>query len=79
MDHRQLAPVCGHPFLVASDILTYFEFVRLNHSIRACGDPDFQRLQFLSRLHPTKYTSELLNEFEELLSRVRYFCHLFDK
>ena len=74
MDHRQLAPVSGHPFLVASDILTCFEFVRLNYSIRASGDPEFQRLQFLSRLHPTKYTNEILNEFEELLSKVRFLC-----
>ena len=71
MDHKQLYPPKGLPFLVSSNILTSFEFVRLYHSIRATGDPSFQRLQILARLHPTKYTENLLNEFEYLLSTVR--------
>lgn len=70
MDHRQLPPPTGHPFLVGSHILTCFEFIRLQHSIRASGDPSFQRLQYLSRIHATKYTPELLNEFVDLLPKV---------
>ena len=44
LDHKQLPPVNRRPCMISPHILTPFEFIVLKHSVRVCGDPDFQRL-----------------------------------
>ena len=45
IDHTQLVPVKGKQFLVSYHILSCFKMVILQHSVRACNDPEFQPLQ----------------------------------
>ena len=45
MDHTQLQPVNGRPFLLSTHVITCFKMVKLRTSVRATGDQDFQRLQ----------------------------------
>ena len=75
MDHTQLAPVTGKPFLVSSHILSCFKMVRLQHSVRATSDPQFQRLQQIVRMHPDEYIrdSSILEEFKNLAGEVFTF------
>ena len=78
LDHRQLAPVKGLPFLLNSHILTCFDFQTLNHSVRANNDLKFQRLQFICRMHPKEYNQEILDEFKELVSNECTFVDSWD-
>ena len=75
LDHKQLPPVKGKPFMTSPHVLTSFAFTVLQHSVRASGDPDFQRLQNIARLHPRCYEEnpDLIDEFKELISRVCTF------
>lgn len=75
LDHYQLPPIKGKPFTTSPHILTSFEFVRLQHSVRASGDPDFHRLQKLVRLHPSKYEeySALIDEPRRIIVSVCAF------
>ena len=45
MDHTQLQPVQGRPFLLSSNTISCFNMVKLKTSVRAAGDPSFQRIQ----------------------------------
>ena len=69
LDHKQLQPVSGRPFLVSAYIISCFRFVILKHSVRAAGDPSFQRIQNIARMHPKMYSSDpmLLQELAELI------------
>ena len=69
LDHKQLAPINGKPFLLSSHVLSCFEFTHVEESVRASGQIDFQRIQNIARMHPDKYEEnpELIDEFEELL------------
>ena len=69
MDHKQLCPINETPVLISSQIPTAFTFITLEKSIRASNDTNFQRIQDISRMHPSKYLSEpsILQEFENLL------------
>ena len=73
MDHKQLEPVNGKPFLLSSHIVTCFSVVRLNHSVRASSDANFQRLQIISRMSPNHITDEISHEFETLISNTCTF------
>ena len=55
--------------LISSQIPTAFTFITLEKSIRASNDTDFQRIQAISRIHPSNYVSDpsILEEFEDLL------------
>ena len=70
LDHKQLPPINGKPFLVSPMILSCFEFICLSESVRASGDPSLQRIQQIARMNPRMYdeTPELIPEFESLLS-----------
>ena len=75
MDHTQLSPIKGEPLLVSSHILSCFKMFRLEHSVRANEDLDFQRLQQISRMNLSKYTNNphRLNEFRQLASETITF------
>ena len=72
IDHTQLQPVNGRPFLLSTHVITCFKMVKLRTSVRAVGDQDYQRLQQIIRIHYSKYIEqpELLDELRELLANV---------
>ena len=54
MDHTQLQPVNGRPFLLATHVITCFRMIKLECSVRASGDPYFQRIVSCA-YRPTEY------------------------
>ena len=52
MDHRQFSAIRGLPFLLSSHVLTNFVLIGLKRSVRAHGDPNFQRIQDITRNSP---------------------------
>ena len=38
--------------------------VQLKHSVRASGDIEFMRIQEIAQMRPSKYTNEILTEFQ---------------
>ena len=72
MDHTQLQPINGRPFLLSTHVLTCFKMVKLHTSVRASGDMHFQRLQAIIRMHHSQYIDhpELLDELRVLLHNV---------
>eukprot|EP00956_Cyclotella_meneghiniana_P023953 scaffold47551_cov95-Cyclotella_meneghiniana.AAC.1 len=50
MDPAQLQAIKMRPFLISAFMLSCFQMVELKHSVRAHGDPEFRRLQQLSRM-----------------------------
>ena len=75
IDHTQLQPVKGRPFLTSSHVITCFKMVMLTTSVRSFGDLPFQRLQEISRLHYKMYSLDpsLIPEFKRLLSETCTF------
>ena len=49
MDHNQLTPVFGKLFLVSSHILSCFKMVRLQQSVCAFGNLNFELLQVITQ------------------------------
>ena len=74
MDPKQLQPIAQLPFLTSSLMLTCFRMFELKQSVRAHGDPDFHRLQTISRMNPFELlaSTELKNEFFELAKQLTY-------
>ena len=72
MDHTQLQPVAGRPFLLSSYVITCFKLVKLEISVICSIDINFQRLQKIVRMHYRKYTDfpGLLDELRDLLRNV---------
>ena len=52
MDPCQLHPINQLPFLTSSLMVTSFVMVQMRHSVRAHGQPAFQRLQDITRMNP---------------------------
>ena len=40
MDHTQLQPINGRPFLLSTHVVTCFKMVKLQSSVRDAGDVD---------------------------------------
>ena len=76
MDHKQLPPVKGTPFLVSPHIITCFKFSILSHSVRASQDPHLERAVNIARMNPLSYTHEILEEFQHLIANA--FTHVSD-
>lgn len=70
MDHQQLPPIQGIPFLMSSLIVTSFNLYELQHSVRARTDLNLQRLIAITR--QVIITEDLVNEFQYL---VIHGCH----
>ena len=66
LDHRQLPPVRGRPFLMSPHILTCFQFAVLKHSVRASNDENLQRIIDIARMPCNEYTDNILIEFRHL-------------
>ena len=75
VDHTQIQSINSRPFLTSSHIIPCFVMVNLQHSVRAFGDPDYQRLQHICRLHYQQLEDnpELVEEFIDLCSRCLTF------
>ena len=71
LDHRQLPPVKGRPFLMSPHILTCFNFCILEHSVRASSDPNLQKIIKIARMHPDEYirNPSIIDEFRDLSER----------
>ena len=70
IDHTQLPPVSGHPFLLSSHVVTCFKMFHLKHSVRAANDNRLQGIISIASMHPSEYTNDpdLLSRFRELVS-----------
>ena len=55
IDHTQLQPVEGRPFLTSSHVITCFKMMKLTTSVRAAGDENLQRIQEIARMHYSEY------------------------
>ena len=58
LDHKQLQPINGKPFLVSPMVMSCFKFVCLTESVRASGDQNLQRIQNISRINPSRYSND---------------------
>lgn len=70
MDHTQLQPVSGRPFLLSSLIVTSFKMVKVETPVRCSGDTNFIQLQEIIRLHHSKSTDDILTKLHILLENV---------
>lgn len=70
IDHTQLQPVQGRPFLTSVHIIPCFRFVGLDMSVRSSNDEPFQRLQEIFQMNYCTLSSNnaLVDEFLELCS-----------
>ena len=59
MDHTQFGAIDGLPLYLSSHLLTDFSLVRLDQSVRAHMDPDFQRIQAIARYTPSYLLSSV--------------------
>lgn len=69
MDHAQLQPINGLPFLMSSLVMTSFTLVELKESVRACDDSKFKEFQDLLRRDPNdlKNDGDARERFEKLM------------
>ena len=70
IDHTQIHPIEGRPFLTSSHIITCFRMVALEHSVRAGMDAPFKRIQEIVRKshRELKGNQRLVDEMIELCS-----------
>ena len=70
LDHTQIQPVQGRPFLTSIHLLTSFKVCELETSVRASNDENWQRIQEIARFSYRKLQSypNLIDEFITLLS-----------
>ena len=55
MDHLQIKPINGRPFLTSANIIPCFKMVNLQHSMRAWDDQNYQRIQQIARMHHSEF------------------------
>ena len=80
MDHTQIQPIKGHPFLISCHVIPCFKMVNLCHSVRASGDILFKRIQEIARYNYRKFAEEpeLIEEFISLCSEHLTFVDNWD-
>lgn len=80
MDHTQIQPVKGRPFLTSCNVLPCFKMVELQESVRASGDMTFQRIQQIARYSHKRLKKEphLIEEFKRLCSDHLTFVPTWD-
>ena len=68
MDHKQIQPILGRPFLASFHIIPCFKIVSLENSVRAYDDDAFQRIQKVGRLNHKILDNEpeLVDDFLQL-------------
>lgn len=80
MDHTQIQPVNGRPFLTSCNIISCYKMVALEHSVRASTDSNFKRIQQIARYSHRKLKEEphLIEEFIHLCSTYLQFAPNWD-
>ena len=78
MDAMQLRPVEGRPPLVSPHMATCFDFVPLDHSVRAARCPALRRLIEICRMKRSVLNSKLRDEFYDLIIHHCTFVPDFD-
>ena len=75
MDHCQLTSPNGKSFLMSSLILTSFVMIELVHSVCAHSDPQFQRVQAITHMHPSTFDNDesIIPEARELINNIFTF------
>ena len=70
MDHTQIQPIGGRPFVTSCHFIPCFKTVALKHSVRASNDPSFQRLQQIARYNYQSFIEKpsYIEEFAQLCS-----------
>jgi hypothetical protein len=71
LDGCQLRPVSGRPPLLSPHMLTSFEFVPLDHSVRATFDPGLMRIVDITRLPRKQFSPDVRQEFK---SKIIHNC-----
>lgn len=77
MNHTQLQPINQLLILTLSMMITCFQMVRLEYSVRAHGDIQFQRLQAITRINPYVLiqSAALKTEFFDLAERILLYVN----
>ena len=80
MDHTQIQPIGGRPFLTSCHIIPCFKMVALEHSVRASNDDVFVRIQKIARFNYSRFETEpeLIDEFVLLCSNSFTFVESWD-
>ena len=80
MDHLQIKPINGRPFLTSANIIPCFKMVNLQHSMRAWNDQRYQRIQQIARMHYKEFETNprLVDEFVQLCSESFTFVDSWD-
>ena len=71
IEHTQIKPIEGRPFLTSSHIISCFRMVELKHSVRANSDPSPQHIQEIAQFPNFILSSNphLTHEFIDLVSQ----------
>ena len=77
MDHLQIKPINGRPFLTSANIISCFKMVNLQHSMQAWDD---QRYQQIGQMHYREFerNPHLIDEFVQLCSDSFTFVDSWD-
>ena len=51
MDHTQIHPIGGHPFLASCHIISCFKIVTIENSVQDSNDSIFKRIQKIARFN----------------------------
>lgn len=80
MDHTQIQPIKGRPFLTSCNMISSFRMVSLEKSVRASGDPKFMRLQQIARYNykVLQEKPHLVDEFVQLCRETLTFAETWD-
>ena len=80
LDHSQLLPIEGRPFLTSVHVIPCVKMVALKHSVRASDDAQLQRIQQIARMNYRKFHENpaLVNEFVRLCSDTFTFVDTWD-
>jgi hypothetical protein len=76
LDHLQLMPFSGTPAMMSMYVMTEFDFIALNESVRAANDPALQEICNLTRTLTWDDTKK--KRFRELLTNHCNFVSSFD-
>jgi predicted GIY-YIG superfamily endonuclease len=68
LDHLQLRPIKGLPFLLSPHIVTCFEMVQLKHLVRSSQDPPLQQIIDICRMSKQDYNSAVIAELKTLMT-----------
>ena len=79
LDHKQIQPIDGRPFLLAHSVIPCIKTVALKHCVRATGN-DYVELQSIIRKDYNEFDSnpELVQHFRDICSNIFTFVDNWD-